>query len=214
MAARVQPPLLEKELVDMFMGTLHEPYLEKLIRGTYAGFSDLVVVSKWIENCLKIDKIQDTTTTASGAKKYHFGFSKKKEGGTNATTIAKGEGTYQIPYYQVATVAPNPYQQPTYSIPIGPSPVQYQQPYAPQWHNPYQQGQYKRRKPKTRIYMIPMSYSQLLAHFLQDSLVQYRELRPPPKPLPQGYDANSRCEFHSRAPEHTVENCRALKHKV
>lgn len=38
LTARVQPPLLEKELIDMFMATLQGPNLEKLIGSTYAGF--------------------------------------------------------------------------------------------------------------------------------------------------------------------------------
>lgn len=29
--ARVQPPLLEKELIDMFMGNLQGPYLDRLV---------------------------------------------------------------------------------------------------------------------------------------------------------------------------------------
>ena len=36
--ARVKPPLLEKELVDMFMGTLQGSYLEKLVGSTSTGF--------------------------------------------------------------------------------------------------------------------------------------------------------------------------------
>lgn len=37
---------------------------------------------------------------------------------------------------------------------------------------------------------------------------------PPPTPLPQGYDVNARCVYHSGAPRHMTEDCRALKHKV
>lgn len=44
--------------------------------------------------------------------------------------------------------------------------------------------------------------------------MQLRELGPPPAVLPLGYDANARCEFHSGAPGHSVENCKALKYKV
>ncbi|XP_050909030.1 uncharacterized protein LOC127122787 [Lathyrus oleraceus] len=100
LAARVQPPLIEKELVDMFMGTLHGPYLEKLIGITSAGFSDLMVASERIENCLKFGKIQDTITRVNGAKKSQSGFPNKKEGETNAATTAKGEAeTYQMSYY-------------------------------------------------------------------------------------------------------------------
>lgn len=32
--------------------------------------------------------------------------------------------------------------------------------------------------------------------------------------LPPGYDVNARCEFHSGAPGHSTENCKALKYKV
>lgn len=41
-----------------------------------------------------------------------------------------------------------------------------------------------------------------------------RELEPPPTPLPPCYDVNARCEFHSSAPGHNIENFKALKHKV
>lgn len=41
-----------------------------------------------------------------------------------------------------------------------------------------------------------------------------RELGPPPAVLPLGYDVNACCEFHSGAPGHSIENCKALKYKV
>lgn len=58
-----------------------------------------------------------------------------------------------------------------------------------------------------------MSYSQLLAHLLQQQLIELRTLAPPTR-IPQNYDANARCEFHSGAPDHGTENCKALKNKV
>ena len=59
-----------------------------------------------------------------------------------------------------------------------------------------------------------MSYTQLLPQFLAGQLVQLRVLAPPPAELPRGYDVNARCEFHSGAPGHSIENCKALKYKV
>ena len=59
-----------------------------------------------------------------------------------------------------------------------------------------------------------MSYAQLLPQLLANQLVQLRELGPTLNPLPQGYDVSARCEFHSGAPGHTIENCRALKNNV
>lgn len=140
LAARVQTPLLEKEMINMFMGTLQGPYLEKLIRITPAGFSDLVIAGERIENCLKNRKIQSVVGTSNGPKKPYVGFAKKKEGKTNNTSVARGRGrTYRQPYEQMAIVALGPYQQQPYAIPteqnIGQQPAQYRQPYA----HPHQQ---------------------------------------------------------------------------
>ncbi|KAI5391824.1 hypothetical protein KIW84_076574 [Lathyrus oleraceus] len=41
-----------------------------------------------------------------------------------------------------------------------------------------------------------------------------RTLAPPVGRLPLGYDANARCSFHSGAPDHDIENCKAFKHVV
>ena len=63
----------------MFMDTLQGKYLDRMIGSATSGFSDLVIANERLENFLKIGKIQDTTTAASGAKKTHSGFPKKKE---------------------------------------------------------------------------------------------------------------------------------------
>lgn len=111
LAARVQPPLLEKELVGMFMDTLQGPHIDRMIESAALGFSDLVTAGERIDNFLKIGNIQDIASAASVAKKSHSGPPKKKEGETNAARIAKKEaGAYQMPYYSVATIAPNSYQ--------------------------------------------------------------------------------------------------------
>ncbi|XP_050897279.1 uncharacterized protein LOC127104114 [Lathyrus oleraceus] len=133
LAARVQPPLLEKELVGMFMDTLQGPHIDRMIESAASGFSDLVTAGERIDNFLKIGNIQDIAAAASVAKKSHSGPPKKKEGETNAARIAKREAeAYQMPYYSVAAITLNSYQQSTYAIPTGPPAVQYQQPYAPQ----------------------------------------------------------------------------------
>lgn len=59
-----------------------------------------------------------------------------------------------------------------------------------------------------------MSYSQILTHFLQGSLVQLRDLKAHLTPLPPSYDVNARCEFHYGMLGHMVENCKAFNYKV
>ena len=59
-----------------------------------------------------------------------------------------------------------------------------------------------------------MLYGHLLAYLLKDSLVQLREAKAPPVPLPPGYDMNVSCEYHSGTPGHSIENFNVFKHKV
>lgn len=99
LASRVQPPFLENKHVDMFICTLHGPYLEKLIGSTFAGFSDLMVTGERIESCLKNSKIHSVVGPSNGAKKPYSGFAKKNEGKPNNASITKGNGkVYQAPY--------------------------------------------------------------------------------------------------------------------
>lgn len=83
LAARVQPLLMERELVDMFMGTLQGLYYDRMMGSTSTGFSELVMAGERIESCLKMGKIQlaNTGSFASGVGKNPFnGYPKKKKG--------------------------------------------------------------------------------------------------------------------------------------
>src|SRR3954469_14496891 len=84
MASRVQPPLLEKELVKMFMATLQGPYYDKMAGSVSSGFSDLVVIGERIEDGIKSGKIQGASSNSYQAKRPTPNFAKKKEGETNA----------------------------------------------------------------------------------------------------------------------------------
>ena len=42
LAGRVQPPLADRELVDMFLGTLSGPYFNHLIGSSLSGFTELI----------------------------------------------------------------------------------------------------------------------------------------------------------------------------
>ncbi|XP_050896412.1 uncharacterized protein LOC127103178 [Lathyrus oleraceus] len=64
LASRVQPSLLERELVDMFIGNLQDPYLDRMVGSTSSGFSDLVLAGERIENMIKMGKIQNSASTS------------------------------------------------------------------------------------------------------------------------------------------------------
>ena len=61
----------------------------------------------------------------------------------------------------------------------------------------------------------PVTYSFLLKKLKDLGLVQMRTLAPlRPDQRPANFDENVKCEFHSGAPGHSVENCKAFKHVV
>jgi len=61
---------------------------------------------------------------------------------------------------------------------------------------------------------IPMTYTELLPHLLQNSLVVPSPLKPAEPPYPRGCDQSAKCDYHAGAVGHTTENCHALKYKV
>lgn len=82
-----------------------------------------------------------------------------------------------------------------------------------QWNFAQQRRQGPRRPPK-QFDPVPMSYGRLLPLLLNSSLVQLREFKAPPTPLPPDYDMNVNCEYHSGTPGHSIEDCKSLKYKV
>lgn len=126
----MQPPLLERDLVDMFMGNLQGPYLDRMVGGTSSGFSYLVLADERIENMVKMGKIQSVVSSSGVVKKPYVAFGKKREGETNEAAVVRGMAPiYCAPYQQVVTVSPVQNQQP-YTISINQQPTTYQQQYA------------------------------------------------------------------------------------
>ena len=97
-AARVQPPLLDRELIDLFMGTLRGPYLQHMLSSTSTYFSDMVIIGEHVEMCIKAGTIQgvpnNVNNNAGISRKPFSGFVKKKEGETNAITINQGRAPH------------------------------------------------------------------------------------------------------------------------
>ena len=75
LAGRVQPPLSDKELVDMFLGTLYGPFFNHLIGSSSAGFTKLILTGERVEARIWSGKIQKDTSSSSAKKP----FTSKKE---------------------------------------------------------------------------------------------------------------------------------------
>ena len=49
LAGRVKPPLSDRELVDMFLGTLSGPFFKHLIGSSSDGFTELIMTGERVE---------------------------------------------------------------------------------------------------------------------------------------------------------------------
>ncbi|KAI5382510.1 hypothetical protein KIW84_070080 [Lathyrus oleraceus] len=201
LAARVQPPMLERELTDMFIGTLQGVFMDQMGSCPFGSFSDVVICGERTESLIKAGKIQEAGSSSS--KKPFAGAPRRREGETNVVHSRRSVNRGQ--YRQVAAVtipAPQPRQQQQQQQ-RGPPPQQQQQ-------RPFQPRQ---RMPDRRFDPLPMTYAELLPELLRLGFVELRTMALLTK-IPAGYDANVRCDFHSGAPGHHIENCRDFHHKV
>lgn len=83
MTSHVQPPLLERELVDLFKGTMSSQYYERILGSVSSRFYDLVIIGERIKDGMKSGKIQGEFGGEANTKKFSNFNSKKKDGDTN-----------------------------------------------------------------------------------------------------------------------------------
>ena len=76
LAGRVQPPLSERELVDIFLGTLLGPVFNHLIGSSSVGFTELILTGERVLAGIKSRKIQKDASASATIKKT---FPAKKE---------------------------------------------------------------------------------------------------------------------------------------
>lgn len=112
LVAKVQPSLFERELVDMFMGNLQGPYLDRMVGSTSSSFSVLVLAEETIENMIKMGEIQNSISTFGVVKKSFVVYGKKREKEMNETAVIRVRAsTYRVSYQQVVVIAPVQQQQ-------------------------------------------------------------------------------------------------------
>ncbi|KAI5431293.1 hypothetical protein KIW84_035463 [Lathyrus oleraceus] len=102
----------------------------------------------------------------------------------------------------------------TAMIPTSNQSAQQQQP-PPQLRTQRAGGQVRRRTTDRHFDRPPVNYASLFKRLRDLGLVRPRMLTPlRPDQRPANYDENAKCEFHSGAPGHNIENCKAFKHMV
>ena len=120
MATQVQPPLIEIEITMLFLGTLQEPYYDRLMHTATRSFANMVKAENLVDHAIKNDKID---LGESSSKPKMGNFPKKKKGEIQALyqqsqpNQSRGYASYQNhsnyqPYYstssnQASTMAPH-----------------------------------------------------------------------------------------------------------
>ena len=82
MATQVQPPLIETEVIILFLSILQEPYYDRLMPRATGSFANMVKTGNLIDHAIKNGRI-DIGESSSKPKKGNF-LKKKKEGETQA----------------------------------------------------------------------------------------------------------------------------------
>ena len=70
LAGGVQPLLSDRELVDMFLGTLSGPFFNHLIGSSSAGFTELILTGERVEAGIRSGKIQKDASSSSVRKTF------------------------------------------------------------------------------------------------------------------------------------------------
>ncbi|KAI5384560.1 hypothetical protein KIW84_071533 [Lathyrus oleraceus] len=133
---------------------------------------------------------------------------RKKEGDTSAVYAQRGPNRDRYFQHTVAVTIPADNQQQQQQ-----QPQQQRQPFQ---QRPQRAGYQVRGRMNDRQFdRPPVTYSFLLKKLMDLGLVQLRTLAPlRPDQRPANYDESAKCEFHSGAPGHNIENCKAFKHTV
>src|SRR4051812_17227818 len=185
MAGRVQPPLSDRELVDMFMGTLTGPFYSHLLGSSSSGFTDLILTGERVESGIQNGKIQ--IGSSSGTTKRPI--SGRNE--VNTMQIQKGRKNEQhqsVGAVLIFASAPQKDQQPKYT----------RRPDAP-------------RRNFTRI---NMPISQALQHLLKAGLITLKDPPKNVNTSSPSYRPDATCAYHSNCPGHDADHCWTLKNKI
>ncbi|RDX85813.1 hypothetical protein CR513_32936, partial [Mucuna pruriens] len=202
LAAQVQPPLAEKEMVSTFIDTLPTPYYEIIVGSVSSNFADLVIIGERIEAGLKRGKFASAMGQASYAKKVTQEKRKAEANAVIANTTA-GYGQAKPLHIQVKEKLGADLPTPLYlpadtagtSAATGTKPP------------------IRRNTPRT-LDPVPIPYPELLKSLLEKKLITIVPLKPVEPPYSKSYDPNSRCEYHRGVTGHATERCWGLKHKV
>ncbi|XP_069146885.1 uncharacterized protein [Solanum lycopersicum] len=184
-AARVQPPMSEREITEMFIRTQELEYYGRMLCMMGQKFVEIVKVGDALEDGYKIGKLTKLTALQSNGKSTRIsdmGKSKEKVEEVSMVTATRMRPASQREYRK-NNVNQKKFPHPKFKK-------------APKVFTPLRESQtqlYERLKSMGMLYPI--------------------EGRPT-NPLEKFYRADHRCAYHSGIIGHDTEKCSTLKHKI
>ena len=88
LAAQVVPPMMEREMITMIVGTLPVFYYEKMVSCMPSSIADLVFAGERIKVGLRRGKFDYAPPASMSNWRFGASGTKKKEGDTHAMTLA------------------------------------------------------------------------------------------------------------------------------
>ena len=177
LAGRVQPPLSERELVDMFLGTLSGPFFNHLIESSFAGFTELILTGERVEAGIKSGKIQKDSSASTAVKNPFIG---KKE--VSVVYPQRNQGRVE--------------RRPMVGAVMIPKLTSDQQ----------RSNQPRVERPVRQFTRINMTLAQVLPHLLKSNLATLKEAPKNPNMASPHYHPNARCAYHSESLGHDTNN--------
>ncbi|CAL5196203.1 unnamed protein product [Lathyrus oleraceus] len=90
LAACVEPPLLDKELMELFRDTLQSPYFERMISSAASDFAHLVTIGERVESALKSGRIQGALSNQASETEFFSDSQKEEDNEINAVMADVG----------------------------------------------------------------------------------------------------------------------------
>ncbi|XP_060175148.1 uncharacterized protein LOC132605892 [Lycium barbarum] len=240
-AARVQPPMNDREMTATFIECQAGIFYEKMIGMMGQKFTEVVRMGEALEEGIKSGKIQDLIALQAINKAIQSGsingVKKKKEDVTAVMNIQRHEPSQAIPYLSHPQQPFYPYHYPEpYQAPLSPYPVyntqaNYYQPRAPPHQNPRPYKPNQAPTYQNRPHTIPRAHpnpdtkntrnytriaeplAQLFERMKAAGIIQPIEGKIP-EPIPKWFDGSKRCAYHSGVVGHATEDCYGLKNKI
>ena len=166
------PPLSDRELVDMFLGTLSGPFFNHLIESSSAGFTELILTGERVEAGIKSGKMQKDASASTAIKKT---FPAKKEVSAVHTHRNQG-GMKRRPAVGVVMIQNSSADQPRSNQPRA--------------------NQQRVERPQQQFTRINMTPAQVLPHLLKLKLTNLKEAPKNPNTSSPYYHSNAKCAYH------------------